>query len=138
MPEVNLQRISFTVEADNRLRLLKARTGITPNILCRIGFCLSLEEPGIPSELPDNFKTGREINRYTLLSKYDQFFVALLTTRLVKDQLPLTGIDKMFLAHIHLGREDNVQPFKPINSLELIDIVEEEIKEKMSVNSEDT
>ena len=117
MPEVTLQRISFTVEADNRLRLLKARTGITPNILCRVGFCLSLEEPGIPSELPDNFKTGREINRYTLLGKYDQFFVALLTTRLVKDQLPLTGIDKMFLAHINRGVEILTARMKTVGDL---------------------
>ena len=73
MPELTLQRIPFTEEADSRLRLLKSRTGITPNILCRIGFCLSLEEPGIPSLLPEDFKQGREINRYTLLGKMIRF-----------------------------------------------------------------
>jgi len=41
-----------------------------------------------------------------------------------------------FPYHIHLGREDNVQPSKPINSLELIDTIEEEIKEEMSINPE--
>lgn len=105
MPELTLQRIPFTVEADNRLRQLKARTGITPNILCRIGFCLSLEEPGLPAELPEQFKTGREINRYTLLGKYDQVFVALLKARLQKERLPFNDIDKMFLAHICRGVE---------------------------------
>ena len=85
--------------------MLKARTGITPNILCRIGFCLSLEDPGSPTELPDPFKAGREINRYTLLGKYDQIFVALLATRLKKDTLPLKEMDKMFLAHINRGVE---------------------------------
>ena len=105
MPELTLQRIPFTVEADNRLRTLKSRTGITPNILCRIGFCLSLEEQGLPPELPNNFKVGREINRYTLLGKYDKFFVSLLITRLVKDLMPLTVIDNMFLAHINRGIE---------------------------------
>ena len=43
-----------------------------------------------------------------------------------------------FPHHIHLGREDNVQPFKPINSLELIDIIEKEIEEEVSVNPENT
>lgn len=105
MPELTLQRIPFTVEADNRLRMLKARTGITPNILCRIGFCLSLEEPGLPVELPEQFKIGRDINRYTLLGKYDQVFVALLTSRLTQDSLPLQEIDRMFLAHINRGVE---------------------------------
>lgn len=105
MPELTLQRIPFTEDTDNRLRMLKGRTGITPNILCRIGFCLSLEEPGIPLDLPDNFKTGREINRYTLLGKYDIIFIALLKTRIMRDQLPLTVIDDMFLAHINRGIE---------------------------------
>jgi DNA sulfur modification protein DndE len=105
MYELTLHRIPFTVEADNRLRTLKSRTGITPNILCRIGFCLSLEEPGIPPDLPDNFKTGREINRYTLFGKYDQSFVALLITRMVRDKLSLADIDKAFLSHINRGIE---------------------------------
>ncbi len=105
MLELTLQRIPFTEEADNRLRQLKSKTGITPNILCRMGLCLSLEELPIPRVLPDTFKQGREINRYTLLGKHDTIFIALLTTRLVKDKLPLTDIDKMFLAHIHRGVE---------------------------------
>jgi DNA sulfur modification protein DndE len=105
MPELTLQRIPFTVEADSRLRLLKSRTGITPNILCRIGFCLSLEEPGIPFILPNDFKQGREINRYTLLGKDDQIYVALLAVRLDGDGIPLTDINDMFLAHINRGVE---------------------------------
>lgn len=117
MPELTLQRIPFTMEADNRLRMLKARTGITPNILCRIGFCLSLEEPGMPAELPEPFKTGREINRYTLLGKYDQIFVALLKTRLLKDNLLLEEIDRMFLAHINRGVEILTARVKSVGDL---------------------
>jgi len=105
MSELTLQRIPFTVEADSRLRSLKSRTGITPNILCRIGLCLSLEEPGVPAVLPGDFQQGREINRYTLLGKDDQIYVALLTIRLHNDNLLLTTLDKMFLAHINRGVE---------------------------------
>ena len=106
MHELTLQRIPFTVDADNQLRMLKARTGITPNILCRIGFCLSLKEPGIPATIGgENAKFGREINRYTLLGKYDKLFVALLTTRLLQDNLSLAKTDRMFLAHINRGVE---------------------------------
>ena len=105
MSELTLQRIPFTVEADNRLRLLKARTGITPNILCRIGFCMSLEEPGLPALLPEEYKQGREINRYTLLGKDDFIYVSLLLIRLQKDNIPLININDIFLAHINRGVE---------------------------------
>ncbi|NVM20276.1 MAG: DNA sulfur modification protein DndE [Desulfobacterales bacterium] len=105
MYELTLQRIPFTVDAGNQLRMLKARTGITPNILCRLGFCLSLEEQGIPATIEENTKIGREINRYTLLGKYDKLFVALLISRLVKDKISMSEIDTMFLAHINRGVE---------------------------------
>ncbi len=117
MPGLTLQRIPFTVETDNRLRLLKARTGITPNILCRVGFCLSLEEPSLPTAINENTKPGREMNRYTLLGKYDQIFVALLTTRLREDELPDEKIQEMFLAHINRGVELLTARVKSIGDL---------------------
>lgn len=117
MSELTLQRIPFTVEADNRLRMLKARTGITPNILCRIGFCLSLEEVGAPAILPDDYPQGREINRYTLLGKEDMIYVSLLAVRLHKDKIPLAEINDMFLAHINRGVELLAARVKTISDL---------------------
>lgn len=105
MSELTLQRIPFTEEADSRLRLLKTRTGITPNILCRIGFCMSLEEPGTPVLLPEKFNQGREINRYTLLGKDDQIYVSLLIIRINRENIPSTMVNDMFLAHINRGVE---------------------------------
>jgi len=103
MPGLTLQRIPFTVEADNQLRMLKARTGITPNILCRMGLCMSLEERCAPTILPQHFKIGREINRYTLLGKYDYIIIALLNTRMSLDKSQDANIDEMFLAHTNRG-----------------------------------
>ncbi len=117
MQELELNRIPFTVEADNRLRSLKSRTGITANILCRLGFCLSLEEPGMPSDLPDVFTQRREINRYTLLGKHDTIYIALLITRLSKDNLSLESIDTAFLAHLHRGIEILSARIKTIGDL---------------------
>ena len=105
MPELTLQRIPITVETDNRLRMLKARTGINPNILCRIGFCLSLGETNLPPKLPTPLKSAREINRYTLLGKYDQAFVALLATKIEKNEKSEENIDSLFLEHINRGIE---------------------------------
>ena len=120
MAELTLQRIPFTEEADSRLRLLKSRTGITPNILCRIGFCLSLEEPGIPSLLPEDFKQGREINRYTLLGKDDQIYVSLLLVRLDSDGISLTSVNDMFLAHVNRGVEVLASRLKSLVDLSVI------------------
>jgi len=117
MSELTLQRIPFTVEADNRLRMLKARTGITPNILCRLGFCLSLEEPSAPTLLPEDYTQGREINRYTLLGKDDLIYVSLLAVRLHEDAVPLTKINNMFLAHINRGIEVLAARVKTIGDL---------------------
>jgi len=84
---MTLNRIYMGEEVDLRLRNLKARTGLTPNLLCRLGFCLSLSEPGIPD--PQLYADGqaREFNRYTLTGQWDQFFFALLRERLVRDGL---------------------------------------------------
>src|SRR5262245_18153253 len=74
MRELRVKRIRFCREADTWLKVLKTRTGVTPNILCRLGFCLSLEEPGLPQveQYPED--SQREINRYTLLGEYDLLF----------------------------------------------------------------
>ncbi len=117
MSELGLNRIPFTSEASNQLRTLKSKTGMTANILCRLGFCLSLEEHGIPSELPEGFTQTIEINRYTLLGKHDTIYIALLITRILEDNLSLTLIDNMFLAHLHRGIEILSSRIKTISDL---------------------
>lgn len=99
-----LNRICVGEEVDLRLRNLKARTGLTPNLLCRLGFCLSLSEPGIPD--PQLYADGqaREFNRYTLTGQWDQFFFALLRERLVRDVLdPEADLEVQFKAHLSRG-----------------------------------
>ena len=117
MPELGLQRIPFTSDADNRLRMLKARTGMTPNILARLGFCLSLEEPGRSPALPGNVEFGREINRYTLLGEYDTAFVNLLFARMTTDEEPLEAMDAAFVAHMNRGVELLAARLKSLSDL---------------------
>lgn len=98
---MSLNRIYVGEEVDLRLRNLKARTGLTPNLICRLGLCLSLEEPGIPD--PQLYADGhvREFNRYTLTGQWDQFFFALLRERLVRDRLDLEAdLGGQFKAHL--------------------------------------
>ncbi|RRR72237.1 MAG: DUF1832 domain-containing protein [Candidatus Viridilinea halotolerans] len=46
---MKLTRLRVCHEVDQRLIHLKARTGLTPNLLCRIGLCLSLNDPAVPN-----------------------------------------------------------------------------------------
>lgn len=103
MLELRLKRLTFSKEADNWLRVLKARTGITPNLLCRIGFCVSLEAQGVPDSHKYPEDSEREINRYTLLGEYEGVLLALLRQRVAHDGVEATTLDDMFRAHMNRG-----------------------------------
>lgn len=100
---MKLQRLRVCEEADLRLRLLKARTGLTPNLLCRLGLCLSLNDPTPldPAQYPED--GPREINRYTLTGPWDSLFVALLKERCYKDGFGEEVLEDQFRAHINRG-----------------------------------
>ena len=104
MHDLQLRRLKFSKEADTWLKVMKSRTGITPNLLCRIGFCLSLEEPGVPRPELYPEDSDREINRGTLLGEHDTVFVALLRQRLAEDGVLGTApFEDQFRAHMHRG-----------------------------------
>lgn len=101
---MTLSRIYVSKDVDFRLRNLKARTGLTPNLLCRIGFCLSLAEPGIPDPNLYSDGQGREFNRYTLTGQWDLFFFSLLRERMAKDGLNIEKeLESQFKAHLSRG-----------------------------------
>ena len=102
---MKLNRLRISEEVAHRLSILKARTGLTPNILCRIGFCLSLNDPTSPDpkDYPDD--TEKEINRHTLTGQWDPLFVALIKERCHRDG-QLLDDEKLadhFRAHVNRG-----------------------------------
>lgn len=113
---MKLNRIILSTEASDRLKQLKAKTGLTPNILSRIGFCLSLSEPSIPN-LGLYPETDREFNRYTLLGEWDDLYVALLQQRMEVDSLPQTLVEDQFRAHLHRGIESLAKLVKTLPDL---------------------
>lgn len=101
---MSLNRIYVSKEVDQCLRTLKARTGLTPNLLCRLGFCLSLSEPDIPDPELYADAQGREFNRYTLTGQWDLLFFSLLKERLIQDGLDLESeLESQFKAHLSRG-----------------------------------
>ena len=88
MTVIKWNRLRLSKDVKYRLRNLKGKTGLTPNLICRIGFCLSLREPRVPN--PQEYdEDGPELNRTTLLGDWDDFYEALLRERLVRDGLDL-------------------------------------------------
>ena len=100
---MNFTRIRFSEEASDELKRMKGKTGLTPNILCRIGFCLSLNDPAMPN--PEDYGTtgDKEIDRKVLLGSYDKLFVALLTERCRNDDIDEAAIFDHFKAHMNRG-----------------------------------
>lgn len=100
---MKLQRLRVCEEADLRLRILKGRTGLTPNLLCRLGFCLSLNDPTPPDPAQYLEDGPREINRYTLTGPWDNLFVALLKERCHQDGFEQEDFEDQFRAHVNRG-----------------------------------
>lgn len=105
---MKLSQIRFSNRASIELKALKARLGITPNVLCRIGFCLSVEDPARLD--PEAFESDSEriIDRHVLLGPYDALLVAMMRQRLGPDDERLDPSDdelvgKHFRAHVHRG-----------------------------------
>lgn len=102
---MKLNRLRVSEEVSSKLSMLKGRTGLTPNVLCRLGFCLSLTDPTIPDPNDYPSDTEKEIDRHTLTGQWDPLFVALIKERCYQDGLSLDNdiLAEQFRAHINRG-----------------------------------
>ena len=108
MPELTLKNIPFTADSDNRLRTLKTRTGLDRNYLCRLGYCLSLEEQGRLEISAEEIKSARDIDRFTLLGQQSPAYIALLLVWMKQQQIPSASakeVNTYFVAHMNRGVE---------------------------------
>ena len=125
----NFNRITIGNDATNRLKMLKANTGMTPNYLCRIGFCYSLNEPRPPN--PEEYDNeGQTFNRYTLLGEHDALYMALLKERLIQENKdPEEDLYDEFVAHLNRGV---IRVFGNISDVtDLYDLVPNELKDEI-------
>jgi DNA sulfur modification protein DndE len=101
---MKLSRIKISNDVTIKLRQLQGKTGLTPNILLRIGFGLSLIDKSYcdPIMYPED---GMELNRYTVTGEYDIGYVALLREWLYQRSESLDNITmcNYFRAHLNRG-----------------------------------
>ena len=103
---MHYSKLRISADATSKLRSLRQRTGLTPNLLCRLAIMISLEEGPLGST-PAPDEEGSEFNAYTLTGEYGALVAALL--RWVEEgPSPETSLrDEALLAclrgHIHRG-----------------------------------
>ena len=98
-------KLKISSDAESRLRSLRQRTGLTPNLLCRMAMMLSLNE-GPVGAFTATDEGGNEFNAYTLTGDYNGLITAML--RLVEEEaegrrIPDEELLVRLRAHIHRG-----------------------------------
>jgi DNA sulfur modification protein DndE len=100
---ISFNRIRISNDATNVLKQLKIRTGLTPNLLCRIALCYSLNSEKI-NILVSPDEEGQEFNRYTLTGEYDTYIISLVKERCILDGIdPEKEFTKQFKLHLNNG-----------------------------------
>lgn len=114
---MKFHRLKFSQEASDALGRLKGWTGLTPNILARLGFCVSLNDPTVPN--PDDYgsDSNREIDRKVLLGDWDDLFVALLKERCHEDGIKEDEYYDQFRAHMNRGAMFLYKRVRSINDI---------------------
>jgi DNA sulfur modification protein DndE len=98
-------KIRLSVDASSKLRSMRQRVQITPNLLCRVALMTSLEEgPVASAPAPD--QEGIEMNQSALTGEYDSLFEAFL--RFVEEgaageKLSDAELLQRLRAHLHRG-----------------------------------
>lgn len=121
---MHYNKLNISGDAASKLRFLRQRTGLTPNLLCRIALMMSLEQGSLRDTQPPD-EEGSEFNAYTLTGDYGALFAGML--RFVEEGVePQRELDDATLlallrAHIHRGVGTlSVRVKSPLDVLRLI------------------
>jgi len=119
---MKISKLKISNDATSRLRTLQGRTGLTPNILLRIGLGLSLLDKSLidPSKYPED---GKELNRYTITGEYDCGYVALIKEWMHQNNESLDNkiVVDYFRAHLNRGAILLYIRVKSLTDLALLD-----------------
>ena len=103
---MHYSKLRISADATSKLRFLRQRTGLTPNLICRIALMSSLEDGPI-GNVPAPDEEGSEFNSYTLTGEHSALYIAL--TRWVEEregsEAHLSDADLLarLRGHIHRG-----------------------------------
>ncbi len=108
------KRMKVSKLASDTLKMLKGRTGVTPNIVCRMALLISLED-GAQGGNHSCDQSGNEFNAPTLFGEHSLLFECLL--REVHGELDPKQCAGVIASHIETGL-DRIRKSK--NLLDLV------------------
>lgn len=102
---MHYSKLKISKDATSRLRSLKQKTHVTPNLLCRYALMRSLED-GPLGDIPLPDQDGQEFNAYTLTGELTELLLSLI--RAVEETsnqeaLPDDEVLARMRGHIHRG-----------------------------------
>lgn len=113
---MKFSNIITSTKSQALLGRLKAKTGLTPNLLARFAICLSIKENSIPN--PSEYdKDGSVLEPSVLFGEYEQIYHGLMRNRLKNDSLDESELTDMTRSHLNRGvitlnsRIDNLGDF---------------------------
>ena len=102
---LDFKRIRLSEKATYKCRNFKARTGLTPNIACRLALAISITEPNKPPISLFSDDSGQEINRYTFLGDLELHLFSLFVIWCEDNQIREDQYFSYLMAHINRGIE---------------------------------
>ena len=100
--QLKFTRIKLSAKSQNLLGRIKARTGLTPNILARFALCLSINEQSKPI-ITEYDKDGSELEPSILFGEFEPLYLGLMKNRLRKDGVTESELNEMTRCHINRG-----------------------------------
>jgi len=100
---LKFSRVIVSSQSTKNLGIMRIRTGLTPNILLRFAFCMSIKDPSIPN--PDEYnQEGSVLTSNVIFGEHESIYLALMLNRLKHDKLDVEEyLHKMTRAHLNRG-----------------------------------
>lgn len=114
---LEFKRIKLSQESTKKLQLFKSRTGLTPNIACRLALGISIAENNIPALELFTEESGQEINRYTLFGEHELVLTSLFILWCNEKEIQPGERNAYFIAHINRGVELLVNRVRGLENL---------------------
>lgn len=119
----NFTRIKISEDATKMLATIKTRTGLTPNILCRVALSYSLNKNKVSTLIPIK-ENGQEFVRFVLLGEFEAVYIALVKEKCLELKLdPEKDFLKVFKNYLNEGI---ITLYARVKGLEdLVNLIEE-------------